>query len=390
MPAFPSWQRHRARWIALAIVITIVLLLIALAIHVNTLLQPGRFTRLLESDLAGVGVKLEMQAPAMPALFPRPAVRLQHFSLTNAGSDTPILQAGGATIVVPWRALLHGDVAIERIEIEAPRIDLGELKILLARLPRHKGPPRLPTIVTGVHMTQGTLTDGGTPLLFELGLDTGELVPGRPFQLDASARSASGRRMTASLDTVPSASHDGTIDFDPVHVDFANQAGVALQLAGQGHWRGGQALALQLGGTLRYPALAPPSGASAGAANPGAPATTTAPKQDHATAIDKVTLAVEPASGKQPLSVTLKLDGDNARADLHLQPTEFGTWWQRMLAASADHPPPGPLPFTGTASADKLDLGWLQASGLRIDAEPDLVPAASASTGPASAASTAH
>lgn len=384
-----TWQRHRLRWIVLAIGVVMLALLIALAIHVNALLQPARFTNLLESDLAAIGVKLEMQAPARPALFPRPAVRLQAFSLTNAGSDTPILQAKGATIVVPWRALLRGDVAIERVEVDAPRIDLGELKTLLARLPRHRGPPRLPTIATGVHMSQGTLTNGGTPLLFELGLDTGELVPGRPFRLDASARNASGRWMTASLDTVPSSPHDGTIDFDAVHVDFGNQNGMALQLAGQGHWRGGEAVALHLAGNLRYPAPTPSSAGSSTAASTGAAAASASTKQAGSTAVDKIALDVLPAHARQPLGINLKLEGDNSHADLHLQPTEFGAWWQRLLAASPDHPP-GPLPFTGQADVPKLNLGWLQATGLRIEAGPDLVPASSASAAPAAAASTAH
>jgi AsmA protein len=389
VPAFLSWQRHRLRWIALAVGVLVLALLVALAIHVNTLLQPGRFTNLLESELAGVGVKLEMRAPARPALFPRPAVRLQDFSLTNAGSNTPILKASGATIVVPWRALLHGDVAIERVEVDAPRIDLGELKSLLARLPRHHGPPRLPTIATGVHLSQGTLTNGGTPLLFEVGLDTGELVPGRPFRLDASARSAGGRRMTASLDTVPSSPHDGTIDFNSVHLDFGSQDGIDLQLAGQGHWRGGEALALRLEGSLRYPSLAPPSASSTGPASSNTLAASAPVKQADATAVDRIALDVLPASGKKPLGVTLRLEGDGGHADLHLQPTEFGAWWQRLLAASPDHPP-GPLPFTGQAEVSKLDLGWLKATGLRIDAGPDLVPASSASAAPATAASTAH
>lgn len=150
MPA--TWQRHRMRWIALAVGVVLLALLAALAIHVQALLQPQRFTDLLERELASVGIKLEMQAAAEPTLFPRPAVRMRGFSLTNAGSSTPFLQASSATIVVPWRALLHGEVAIERVEITAPRIDLGQLKTLLARLPQHAGPPRLPTIAAGVHM----------------------------------------------------------------------------------------------------------------------------------------------------------------------------------------------------------------------------------------------
>ncbi|MDE2496340.1 MAG: AsmA family protein, partial [Xanthomonadaceae bacterium] len=134
------------RWIALGTGVVVLALLVSLAIHVQALLQPQRFTDLLERELASVGIKLDMQAAAEPTLFPRPAVNMQRFSLTNAGSSTPFLQASGATIVVPWRALLRGDVAIERVEVERPHIDLGELKALLMRLPGHKGPPRLPTI----------------------------------------------------------------------------------------------------------------------------------------------------------------------------------------------------------------------------------------------------
>ncbi|MGH8216511.1 MAG: AsmA family protein, partial [Rhodanobacteraceae bacterium] len=127
------------RWIAIAVVVVLGALAVALAIYVHSLLQPQRFTSLLENDLAAVGLRLEMRAPAEPTLFPRPAVQLQGFTLTAIGSDTPILQAAGATIVVPWRALLHGEVAIERIDVNAPRMDLGELQSLFARLPRHAG-----------------------------------------------------------------------------------------------------------------------------------------------------------------------------------------------------------------------------------------------------------
>ena len=110
MPA--TWQRYRMRWVALAAGVVVLALLVALAIHVQALLQPQRFTDLLERELASVGINLDMQAAAEPTLFPRPAVKMQRFSLTNAGSSTPFLQASGATIVVPWRALLHGEVAI--------------------------------------------------------------------------------------------------------------------------------------------------------------------------------------------------------------------------------------------------------------------------------------
>jgi len=385
MPA--TWQRHRMRWIALAVGVVLLALLAALAIHVQALLQPQRFTDLLERELASVGIKLEMQAAAEPTLFPRPAVRMRGFSLTNAGSSTPFLQASSATIVVPWRALLHGDVAIERVEVERPRIDLGELKALLMRLPSHKGPPRLPTIAAGVHMTQGTVTNGGAPLLFEVGLDTGELLPGHPFRMDASARSGDGREITASLDTVPSSPHDGTIDLDPIRIGFGKQGGFSLQLQGQGQWQGGEAIALHLRGNLRYPSLAPPAASTSAPASGSTPARAPAP-QSGAMSVDKIALDVLPPSGKTPLGIAVNIQGDNSHASFHLQPTEFGKWWQQLLAASPQHPP-GPLPFTGEAEVQKLDVGWLKATGLTLNAGPDLKPASAASAAPASASSAA-
>jgi AsmA protein len=390
MPA--TWQRHRMRWVALAIGVVVLALLVALAIHVQALLQPQRFTDLLERELASVGIKLDMQSAAEPTLFPRPAVRMQSFSLTNAGAATPFLQANGATIVVPWRALLHGDVAIERVEVEDPRIDLAELKSLMMRLPSHKGPPRLPTIAAGVHMTGGTLTNGGAPLLFELSVDTGELLPGRPFRMDASARSGDGRAVTGSLDTVPSSPHDGTIDFNPIRVAFGKQGGASLQLQGQGQWHGGEAVALHLHGDLHYPSLAPPAASGSAPASGSTIASAPAPR-GNAMTVDKIALEVTPPSGKTPLGIAVAIHGDNSRASFHLQPTEFGNWWQRLLAASPEHPP-GPLPFTGEAQVQKLDLGWLKATGLSFNAGPDLKPASSASVAPpaspAAASSAAH
>jgi hypothetical protein len=47
------------------------------------------------------------------------------------------------------------------------------------------------------------------------------------------------------------------------------------------------------------------------------------------------------------------------------------------------------LPFTGKAEVRQLDIGWLKATGLTIDAGPDLAPASNSSSA-APAASTAH
>ena len=59
----------------------------------------------------------------------------------------------------------------------------------------------------------------------------------------------------------------------------------------------------------------------------------------------------------------------------------------RLLTASPEHPP-GPLPISGQARVQRLDLGWFKATGLSIVAGPDLAPASAASAAPAT--STAH
>lgn len=388
--ATPS--RHLLRWIALAIATLLVALAVALVVYVHNLLQPQRFTALLENDLAAAGLRLSMDAPAEPALLPRPGVQLQGFSLTNIGSTTPVLQANGASIVVPWRALLHGEIAIERVDVNAPHIDLGELEALLARLPHHAGPPRLPTITTGIHMSQGTLTRNGSPLLFDLSLATGALAPNQTFQLDASARSGAGHRFTTSVSTVPSAAEDGVIGLDALRVRIAEQRGASLQLAGTGSWRGGENLALHLTGTLRHRSFAPPPGAAAGVAKPpvDAPPAASAPPATAAPDVsDSVVFDITPARAGAPLTLALKLDGADSHADLRLQPTEFGRWWSRLLATRPGAAS-GSLPFAGTMRAQQLDLGWLKATDISFEAGPDLAPASAASTSPAAAPASAH
>lgn len=384
MPATAPPTRHRLRWIALAVVAVLAVLLLVGGIHLHRLLQPQRFTELLENNLAAANLKLRLSASAEPMLFPHPGVRLQGFSLANANASTPMLQAAGATIAIPWRALLHGDIAIERVEIRSPRLDLDEMEALLARLPHRAGPPRLPTITTGISMSQGTLVRGGEPILFDFSIDTGALAPGQGFGLVASARNASGQRFNAALATVPTPG-DGTIELKALNLNLAEQHGARLHLEGTGSWRGGERLALSLQGTLAHAALAPAQPGTA--ATPAAAATTAAP--GNRTTTDTVMLEVTPARTHTPLSIALKLDGEDAHVDLHVQPTEFGNWWKQLLATTPGQAP-APLPFTGQARVRQLDLGWLKASGLSFEAGPDLAPASAASIPPPPPASTTH
>src|SRR5690348_6656223 len=130
-----SIARHPWRWIAAVVIVLVLLVALAGVLVVRSLLQPQRFTALLQSQLANSGLVLSVDKPASPALWPHPAVQLQGFRLSVAGASTPLLSASEARIVVPWRALLHRELAVERLEIENPRIDLDQLQTLLSRMP---------------------------------------------------------------------------------------------------------------------------------------------------------------------------------------------------------------------------------------------------------------
>lgn len=370
--------RHRRRWISAALIALLLIALTVLGLHVHALLQPQRFTALLKGELASAGLTLKLRAAATPVLFPHPGVKLEGISLGVTGSGTPLLDADAATIVVPWRALLRGDAAIERVDIDSPRVDLGELKVFLARLPRRAGPPRLPTITAGIHLNQGTLAAHGAPMLFSVDVDTGTLAPGRPFHLAASARDQAGRLYSGSLTTVPSAPRAGAIAFDPLTVTLVAAAGLSLQLQGKGTWRGGEDLALMLSGQFRR-APATPAHASAAASGHAPLQVPTAPVADN------LQLALTPPHGATPLTISLQLAGPDTHANLTLQPAAVAAWWARVQAATPS-PAPLPMPFQGSVKVDRVDLGWLQASGIELEASPEPPATATSTRTPAAAA----
>jgi AsmA family len=392
MALVASLRVYPLRWLAAVVSVLLLAALLGAVVYVYRLLQPERFTALLQHDLADAGLTLTLNAPAEPTLFPHPAVRLQGFQLANTGATAPLLQASDARIVVPWRALWHGAVAIERVEVDSPRIDLAELRTYVARLPHHEGPPQLPTIGVGMRMTGGTIVRNGSPLLFDLDLETGPLASGTQFGLAASARTGTGTPVTLALTTVPDASRRGAVDFDRITLLFGQKQGVTLRLDGNATWRGGSDLAAQLHGTLTHPVPvpAPPvsrtaqasPGASASAAPVSAASSQAGPE---AVATDTVKIGMTPARAGKPTTLTLKLTGIDANVDARVQPDRIGAWWQRFLAASPASATL-PSPFTGRAAVQRLDLGWLHASGLRIEAGTDLAPAATVAPAPSSSA----
>src|SRR5690348_2476839 len=233
-----SVARHPWRWIAAVVIVLILTLVLAGVLIIRSLLQPQRFTALLQSQLANAGLVLSVDKPASPALWPHPAVQLQGFRLSVAGAATPLLSASEARMVVPWRALLHRELAIERLEIETPRIDVDQLQTLISRMPHGAGAPQLPRIGAGLRIVNGMLVRGSEPLLFDVNAQTGPLVPGTPFHLDASARNGADRGGKLSLRMLPQ-HRDGTLRFENIDLQMGVEQGAQAHLAGVASWAGG-------------------------------------------------------------------------------------------------------------------------------------------------------
>ncbi|HJU25925.1 MAG TPA: hypothetical protein VJ722_04550 [Rhodanobacteraceae bacterium] len=382
MSARDSIGAHPWRWFPAAAIALILVALIAALLFVRSLLQPQRFTALLQSQLADAGLILSVDRPAAPALWPHPAVQLQGFQLSSIGSNAPLLTATEARIVVPWRALLHRELAIERLEIQSPRIDLDQLQALTSKLPHTSGAPQLPRIGAGIRVNDGTLVRDDQPLLFDIDAETGALLPDVPFHLTASAHNGEDRGGKLVLAALPH--HQGdALRFDQIRLDAQIERGPRALLTGNAVWNGGNDVAATFQGALTLPTQTVTSASSA--STPGSSATAT---REYA-----LVLRITPARGTAPLIAALKLDGANEHADVRISPEALMDWWRTVLAAAPGKPLTLP-PLQGHVQADEIGYGPLRMQGVTIDAGADVAPLSAGSTPvPASTAAkkeTAH
>src|SRR5574337_1274853 len=115
---------------------------------VYLLLQPDRFTAMLQTQARGAGLELSLASPASPTLFPRPALDLRGITLSAEGAHAPILLAARGRLALPWSTLFGGPTVISQLQIDSPRVDLDALQAWMAALPTQvqHAPPDTPRI----------------------------------------------------------------------------------------------------------------------------------------------------------------------------------------------------------------------------------------------------
>ncbi|WP_329742636.1 membrane assembly protein AsmA [Dyella sp. A6] len=334
---------------------------LAVLVTLYLLLQPDRFTAMLQSQARGAGLDLSLASPARPALFPHPALELEGLTLTARGANAPILLAARGRLALPWRTIFGGPTAISQLEIDSPRVDLDALQAWLNALPPHPAstPIQIPRIDTGVRITRGSLVSGNHLLLSQVTLDAGSLMPNHPFLLDLSAQTADGTPMHWQLSATPQM-QGSALELHDIALHITHGSTLQLQLAGTARWDSAANASLQLHGTLDHK----------GSGN-------------YATS-----LTLAPANQLNPLLLTLKLDGKNDHVDLRLPPLALAHWWSR-IGSTAQAPQLTVPPGDGYIDVASLDIGGAHIEGLSIQAG-SAVPASNASSAaPASTAGTA-
>lgn len=173
-----SPRRGRTRpWAALLL---LVVLLVALAAWLS---RPAQVAGLvLRQAGAALGLEIGFDGAAEYRLRGVPHLMVRGLDVRRPGSDAALLTARRAFLALPWSTLRSrgADLTVERVELDAPVLDLAELQAWLATRPPGDG-PRVPTLTGGVRVTGGAV-EGGDWRVDRIGVDVPFLAPGRPVR----------------------------------------------------------------------------------------------------------------------------------------------------------------------------------------------------------------
>jgi len=320
-------------------------MLLTALIAVYLLLQPERFTRMLQTQAHAAGLELNLSSPATPSLFPRPGLDLDGITLSASSANVPILLAAHGQLALPWRTLFGGPTVITQLIIDSPRVDLDALQDWLAAMPDKPADaaPTIPRINTGVSITEGSVVRGNALLLGNVSLEAGSLISDQPFPLHLSADTANGTPLQLRLSATPRIAGK-TLQLENIGLHLSSAGTLTLDLGGSAYWHGAADASASLSGKLDQ--------ADAGQYD--------------------IALQLIPANDDQPLLLALKLDGPDNHADLRLPPLALANWWSGL------GDPQGPQlsvpPGSGHADIAKIEAGGVRIEGLIIQAG-DAIPA---------------
>ena len=360
-------------------ILVAVLAFAGMAWWVDRQLEPHRLTALvLEKAGSSLGLRLSYQGEPDYAFRPEPRLLVPNLVVRDPATGKQILSAKRADISLPWATITGGEPVITRIELDTPLLDLPTFRRWLAAQP--PTPFKLPTLLKGVHVRDGTIVDDGYRVT-ALALDLPRLQATVPAAATASGRFADGETAfdfdaAIKLKTPGPASDfslqaNGALQHSPKPLDFrlgidghyqSDSSGFALvmpafaltgdsplpNLHGKSQALIAEPMRLSFEGVLRdwpkdWPSLP-------------------APISDHA-ADFALRLTYQ---GRNDLGdpINLHLEKDATVVDANLKLPEVQSW----IAATDDTPLP---PLAATVKTPRIDLDGIRLEGVEVELHPD-------------------
>lgn len=190
-PDTGSTRPARSRWRILLPVLLAVLAVLGLGLYWVT--RPQQVAAII-LDRVGHALDLEISMGGLAEyrLGDTPRLVVRDVVARQPGADAPLLRVDRLSLSLPWSTLRAGgaELVVERIEADAPVVDLGALQQWLASRPPGPG-PRIPTITDGVRIEDGRLLGDGWSI-GSIMLDLPALHPGRAVDAGLQGRFHNG------------------------------------------------------------------------------------------------------------------------------------------------------------------------------------------------------
>ena len=179
-------RRIGKRLLRLATILAAILL--ALLLLAGWLLQPQRAGGFLLKQL-GNSLGLQITANAIDyRLRGTPQLVLHDVAAQRPGDARALLRAQRVFVSLPWRTLRArgADLTVQRVELDAPVLDLPALQRWLATRPTSEE-TRIPTLVDGLRITRGRV-DNDDWRIDNMSIDVPALHPERPLRARVRGR----------------------------------------------------------------------------------------------------------------------------------------------------------------------------------------------------------
>lgn len=160
-------------------IVAIVLLVAALALRWVS--QPSQVSGILLSQVGkALGLELSASGASEYRLRGTPMLVVRDLVVRQPGATVPLLRAERVYLALPWRTIRAAGAVldVERVELDAPQLDVAALQRWLATRPPSTEPLRMPSLSDGLRIVRGRVV-GVDWSIEQISLSSPELHPQR-------------------------------------------------------------------------------------------------------------------------------------------------------------------------------------------------------------------